>query len=90
MYVRHASITVPGGINEARGYDLLGADWVPPYGKGHFSDFIVTITDMQYRSWNDHEASATVTFSNEGVVALDVIMQQPMDALSSKLPGQGR
>jgi len=66
MYVRHASITVPGGINEPRGYDLLDADWVPPYGKGHSPDFIVTMTDMQYRSWNDHEASATITFSNEG------------------------
>jgi hypothetical protein len=66
MYARKLAIKVPGAISNSIGFDLEEADWVAPYGKGKVADLIVTFTDVQYRNDSDYEASATLTFSNDG------------------------
>ncbi len=64
LYVRRLAVKIPAAVNEARGFDLVEADWVAPFGKGKVRDFIVTVTNAQYRSDNDYETNAAITFSN--------------------------
>ncbi len=65
LYVKRMNATIPV-TGTPCGYDLEVADWVAPYGKGKVTDYIVTVTNLQYRSDNDSEISATVTFPNDG------------------------
>ncbi len=46
------------------GYDLKAGDWVAPYGQGKMADFIVTLTNRHYESWDVFDVGATITFSN--------------------------
>jgi hypothetical protein len=45
-------------------YDLEAGDWVAPYGRGKTADFIVTLTNRHYESWDVFDVGATITFSN--------------------------
>jgi len=66
MYARKIAVKVPGDLNQPCGFDLEKADWVAPYGKGEATDFIVTFTKAEVRSDMDYEASATISFPNQG------------------------
>ena len=52
------------------GFDLLKADWVAPYGKGKYSDFIFTLNtklgQTTKNGYQIHDSSFHVNFSNEG------------------------
>jgi hypothetical protein len=48
------------------GYDLEGGDWVAPYGRGRVADLVVHVTNLECRSANDFDVSATISFSNDG------------------------
>jgi hypothetical protein len=66
MYAKKVGAKIPAAINEHCGFDLEAADWVAPYGNGQVADFSVTVTNLQYTSDNDSNASATITFPNDG------------------------
>jgi hypothetical protein len=66
MYVRRFGGAIPSAINEPCGFDVEEGDWVAPYGKGKVADFIMTFTYLKYTDYNNNEATATITFSNDG------------------------
>ncbi len=63
LYARRIEVQIPSNTQPC-GFDLLEADWVAPFGKGKISDFVVTITNLQYRNSNDFDVAAKVSFSN--------------------------
>jgi hypothetical protein len=65
MYVRNMSSDIPA-VGVSCGYDLEEADWVAPYGKGKVTDFIVTVTHLEYTDYNNNEMTAIITFPNDG------------------------
>lgn len=62
MYVRNRTFEFPA-IGKNIGFDLMEADWLPPYGKGVHGDFILRI-DRVYKDINNFDATFTMTFSN--------------------------
>ena len=64
MYARHFNNKVPV-INSAIGYDLIVADWVPPYGKGTVTDIFFNLSGT-ISSTTDYAATMTITFPNKG------------------------
>jgi hypothetical protein len=65
MYARKIGIVIPE-VGTPCGYDLMEADWLAPYGKGKTVDFLMTVTDLQYRSANDSDVTVVLSFPNEG------------------------
>jgi hypothetical protein len=65
LYARKVGIGVPASGTPV-GYDLEEGDWVAPYGSGKVTDLLVTVTNLQYRSNNDSDVSATISFPNDG------------------------
>ena len=47
------------------GFDLMEADWVPPYGRGRVSDFIFKM-ENRFVSVYDFDCSLAISFSNQG------------------------
>lgn len=63
MYVESLNMGVPE-LNNALGFDLEKADWVAPYGKGVFSDFVF-YAELDQKSSDDFDYKMTLTFPNE-------------------------
>lgn len=63
MYDNHrTSYNVPK-LDTPIGFDLEKEDWVPPYGKGSVSDFIINFNVVD-RAYTDYECGFTLAFSN--------------------------
>lgn len=63
MYDNHrTSYNIPK-LDTPIGFDLEKEDWVAPYGKGMFSDFIINFNVVD-RSYTNYECGFTLTFSN--------------------------
>ena len=63
MYVKSLNIGVPE-LNKALGFDLEKGDWVAPYGKGDFSDFVF-YAELEQKNSDHFDYSLTLTFPNE-------------------------
>ncbi|WP_298268446.1 hypothetical protein [Geobacter sp.] len=63
MYVRNRSFQFPA-INKDLGFDLMKADWVPPYGAGVHRDFIFRVERI-YKDSDNFDATLTITFPNK-------------------------
>ncbi len=65
MYARkRARIELPK-IGEPLGFDLIAFDWIAPYGRGQFSDFVFTLSDLE-KAGNPGPKTLLLTFSNDG------------------------
>lgn len=62
MYVRNNTFLFPA-LNKNLGFDLMKADWLPPYGNGSHADFILRV-DRVYKDIDNFDATLTMTFSN--------------------------
>lgn len=66
MYARNTKFSrleVPA-IGEKVGFDLVLFDWMPPYGKGQHTDFILQV-DRSFTDVDNFEEKLTVTFPNK-------------------------
>ena len=66
MYARDTSLSridIPV-VDKEVGFDLIKFDWVSPYGKGIFADFIFKL-DRDYRAYDNFTSTLTVTFTNK-------------------------
>jgi len=64
LFVQGVNAKIPG-FGQPLGFDLEKSDWVPPYGKGVYSDFIFTIE----REIGEHpifRGDMLLEFSNQG------------------------
>jgi len=48
MYMQNKYLEIPANDKDV-GFDLVAADWVPPYGKGQHTDFIFKV-DRRYEN----------------------------------------
>jgi hypothetical protein len=62
MYVRNRNFLFPA-INKDLGFDLMMADWLPPYGTGLHRDFILRV-DRIFKDSDNFDATLTLTFPN--------------------------
>lgn len=62
MYVRNHTFLFPA-LNKNLGFDLMEADWLPPYGNGSHADFILRVERI-YKDIDNFDATLTMTFSN--------------------------
>lgn len=62
MYVRNHTFQFPA-INKDLGFDLMKADWLPPYGAGVHRDFILRV-DRIFKDNDNFDATLTLTFTN--------------------------
>ncbi|WP_145915410.1 hypothetical protein [Geobacter anodireducens] len=62
MYVRNRTFQFPA-INKDLGFDLMMADWVPPYGAGVHRDLIFRVERI-YKDSDNFDATLTITFPN--------------------------
>jgi hypothetical protein len=84
MYARKfAQIEVPK-IGEPIGFDLIAFDWIAPYGKGQFADFLFTLSDVE-TSGNDSTKVIALTFSNDGD-GIQSIEGDPKEGSELRLP----
>jgi hypothetical protein len=67
MYARHVRTHIPA-TDQPIGFDLVDSDWVAPFGTGHDTDFIVTVT-RRFNSRTDYDSSLRIHFpgENEGL-----------------------
>jgi len=63
MYVRNRTFQLPA-INTDLGFDLMRADWLPPYGTGAQRDFIIHV-DRTYTDYDNFDATLTISFLNK-------------------------
>lgn len=63
MYARKIGIDIPI-VGKEVGFDLMAADWIEPYGKGRYPDFVFKIESM-VKGWLEFEGTLTLTFSNK-------------------------
>jgi len=64
MYARKLTpITLPE-VNKRIGFDLIEYDWISPYGKGKYADFIFSL-DGKYNNEYDYNNTLTLTFTNK-------------------------
>lgn len=68
-------------LDKPVGYDLIAADWVTPYGKGSFGDFIFTGS----RGEDVESANVIITFSDpqDGIRSIEA---EPYEGSALKLP----
>lgn len=62
MYARQAKIELPVSENDV-GFDLVEYDWVIPYGKGKYSDFIFNL-NRNFTAWNDQHCILIIKLNN--------------------------
>ncbi|WP_145915411.1 hypothetical protein [Geobacter anodireducens] len=62
MYVRNRTFEFPA-LNKNLGFDLMMADWVPPYGAGVHCDLIFRVERI-YKDSDNFDATLTITFPN--------------------------
>lgn len=77
MYARNThqskevKIPVTVDLEKGVGFDLIAYDWVTPYGKGVYSDFVFKMTSKyykehpQYKGQYEFDTELTLTFSNK-------------------------
>ena len=72
MYARHAKIELPVSEKDV-GFDLVEYDWVIPYGKGKYSDFIFNLK-RDFTAWNEQNTELMIKLSNEydGIILHEV------------------
>jgi hypothetical protein len=79
MYARRLEQEVPV-LDEAVGFDLLKADWIPPYGRGQSSDILFKLT-KRVESFHNFGAELLVNFPKNG----DGISEMPDARSGSEL-----
>lgn len=62
MYVRNHTFLFPA-LNKNLGFDLMRADWLPPYGNGSHADFILRVNRV-FKDIDNFDATLVITFSN--------------------------
>ena len=68
MYAKGIGLVRPLDIPELGkevGFDLIRADWVPPYGKGRVSDLVFRM-ESRFVNLDDFDCILTISFSNDG------------------------
>jgi hypothetical protein len=51
-------------VGKKVGFDLIAYDWVQPYGKGTYEDFVFYLERI-YTDWNHQDCKLTITFANK-------------------------
>jgi len=75
MYVRNQwSFELPV-VDKEIGYDLSKSDWVPPYGKGEYPDFIFKV-ERKYKDISNFDATLILTFPNK-YDGIQVVKENP-------------
>lgn len=85
MYARNAKfskIKIPV-VGKDIGFDLIRCDWVKPYGKGEYSDFLVNLTSM-VENVNNYDFTATIKF--EGYNGFIKYIENVKNGSQYKLP----
>jgi hypothetical protein len=86
MYARDTHISdlrIPI-VGKEVGLDLIEFDWMPPYGKGKYADFIFRM-DSKYVSGDDFESTLTLTFMGKQD-GIQLIKDNRKGGSSFKLP----
>jgi len=60
MYARRAELEMPV-LNKEIGFDLLEYDWIPPYGKGEYTDILFKATRKWKSEW-EFDGSLAIRF----------------------------
>jgi len=84
MYARkRAQLELPK-VGESLGFDLVAFDWIAPYGKGQFSDFVFTLSEPG----NDRKGGTKtllLAFANEGD-GIQLFEADPNEGSELRLP----
>jgi hypothetical protein len=97
MYARNTNkskeVKMPASadLQKGVGFDLIAYDWVTPYGKGIYSDFIFRMTSKyykehpQYKGRYEFDTELTLTFSNK-YDGIQVVKDSRKGGSAFKLP----
>lgn len=77
MYAKTPHGMFMPALNIPVGYDLEKGDWLPPYGKGETSDFVIHAScefgEALPSKTQAYDATVTITFSNDGDGVVDYV-----------------